>query len=911
MERSPARHSQRKLASIGLKQPVKVLFASGSDDLIPTAIERLKALYPELETEVVSEFPPPEGRWTQYHVNRSFWENLALCRSRFRGRKIRLAAVILQPRMPYWKLRFLALALAPWNFLAFNEDFGHFMLRPRSLPVIARHMAWRTRNFFVWEFSPGGAIYTFLWRLVHPWAFRRPFMAVAAGASGWITALAKAVHGTRREPDLDAIGEPGISVVIPSRNGKELLARGLPQIVMEAPSEIIVVDNGSTDGTADFVAEKFAGVVVDVHAEPLSFARAVNAGIRRARFSHVCLLNNDMVIEPGFFAALREAFKRVPNLFCATAQIFFPEGERRQETGKAVMPASRAAADFPVRCDLPVEGENLSYVLYGSGGCSLFDAAKLRAIGGLDEIYEPAYVEDLDLGVRGWEHGWPTVFVSGARVLHRHRATTSRYYSQEQLDRILELNYIRFVARSISGGANFRRLWRDAIRRLNVLASRQQPDEAARAALYQAWKAPFWTERRFSNPAAVAHALAIGSGDVAVTPGVASAGRPLVMVVSPYLPYPLAHGGAVRMFNLMARAARDFDQVLVAFADEHARVPQELLAICAEVVTVKRVGTHLHASKDRPDVVEEFDRAAFHAAVRETVRKWRPKIAQLEFTQMAQFAGDCAPAKTILVEHDITLDLYQQLLAQGEDWEVRRQLTRWTAFETAAWKQVDRVVTMSARDRAIAPGSVCLANGVDLQRFRPAGLEAEAKRVLFIGSFAHLPNVMAIDFFLRECWPHLHPLGARLHVIAGSRPEYFLERYRDRVQPDLGQPGVEMEGFVADVRPAYERATVVVAPLLASAGTNIKIMEAMAMGKAIVSTPAGIHGLDLEAGRDVAVAATGSEMTRSIRDLLKNREARRALEKQARETVERRFDWDEIARSQKSLYEELMRSEFS
>ena len=889
-----------------MKPQVKVLFASGSDDLIPTAIEHLKALFPEIPTEVVSEFPPPEGRWTPYHVNRSFWENLALCRSQFRGKHIRLAAVILQPRMPYWRLRFLALALAPRNFLAINESFGHFMFRPRSVPTIVRHLLWRTRNFFVWEFSPGGATYTFLWRLLHPRAFVRPFMMLLARAAGLFTSLLKALPSPRSQPPPHNPAPPGISVVIPSRNGKELLERGLPAIMLESPSEIIVVDNGSTDGTPEFLRTHYPALVVDVHAAPLSFASAVNAGIRKARFSHVCFLNNDMVIEPGFFEALRLPFLRVPELFCSTAQIFFPPGERRQETGKAVMPVTRKPADFPVSCDLPVEGEDLSYVLYGSGGCSLFDAAKLRALGGLDEIYQPAYVEDLDLGVRGWEHGWPTVFAAAARVLHQHRATTSRYYSEQQLDRILELNYLRFVARSISGSSNFRRLWRDAIRRLNLRAASAPPDRAARQALYQAWKAPFWTTRRFSNPSAIEHALAIGTGEVAVTPGIQPSGRPVVMVVSPYLPFPLAHGGAVRMFNLMSRAARDFDQVLVAFVDEHAPVPAPLLAICAEVVTVKRTGTHLYVSKDRPDVVEEFDRPAFHAALRETVRKWKPGIAQLEFTQMAQYAAACKPAKTILVEHDITLDLYQQLLAQGEDWEVRRQLHRWTAFETAAWRQVDRVVTMSGKDQAMVPGSACLANGVDLDRFRPSASQPDPRRLLFIGSFAHLPNLMAIDFFLRECWPLLTTLGTTLHVIAGSRHEYFLERYRDRVQPPLDQPRVELEGFVSDVRPAYERAAVVVAPLLASAGTNIKIMEAMAMGKAIVSTPAGVNGLDLTPGEDVVVVNTGPEMAAAIRHLIENPETRRALESHTRKTVERRFNWDEIAEEQARLYSELL-----
>ncbi len=89
---------------------------------------------------------------------------------------------------------------------------------------------------------------------------------------------------------------------------------------------------------ADFLRRWYHTVAVVDSPAPLSFARAVNAGIRKARYSHVCLLNNDMAIGEGFFEALLAAFARVPDLFCATAQIFFPDGVRREETGKAVMP---------------------------------------------------------------------------------------------------------------------------------------------------------------------------------------------------------------------------------------------------------------------------------------------------------------------------------------------------------------------------------------------------------------------------------------------------------------------------------------------------------------------------------------------------------------------------------------------
>jgi glycosyltransferase involved in cell wall biosynthesis len=118
---------------------------------------------------------------------------------------------------------------------------------------------------------------------------------------------------------------------------------------------------------------------------------------------------------------------------------------------------------------------------------------------------------------------------------------------------------------------------------------------------------------------------------------------------------------------------------------------------------------------------------------------------------------------------------------------------------------------------------------------------------------------------------------------------------------------MELEGFVADVRPAYERATVVVAPLVASAGTNIKILEAMAMGKAIVSTPAGVNGLDLAPGSDFLLAHSAAEMAAHIETLFTDVSTRRRIEAAARARVERDFGWAAIARRQSALYRELIR----
>lgn len=389
--------------------------------------------------------------------------------------------------------------------------------------------------------------------------------------------------------------EPGISLVIPSRNGKDLLAAQLPAILADLPpaSEVLVVDNGSDDGTAAWLSASFPQVQVAVSPKPLSFARAANRGLDAARYARICLLNNDMLIDPGFFAALDRAFDCVPNLFCATAQIRFPPGVRREETGKAVMAQSHPD-DFPLRCDEPLPEEDLTYVLYGSGGCSLYDASFLRVLGGVDTIYEPAYVEDLDLGFRAWQHGWPSVYVAGAQVEHRHRATTSRYYTPQQLASILEINYLQFLARSVSSPAVFRRLWSQALERLRLRAPH---DPAARQALHRAASIALGGGPAERSKISEDLLLALTNGTVFIFPGQKPTGKPRLLTAG--LP-PESRSGR--------------DSILITFADKPTAPPPQVLASHVEVVLVQR-GPSAELS--------------FRAALRQTLQKWQPDTVEL------------------------------------------------------------------------------------------------------------------------------------------------------------------------------------------------------------------------------------------------------------------------------------------
>ena len=858
---------------------IVVAVASGKPELAARFVAEATRLAGDRPLFVVSEFAPAQGTWIPYRLHWSDALNWERVQADLAGRPVHLVCVLLEPKTPILKpMRRLAFRLAPLRGVYFNEHLNHFMLRPRSLGTIARHLKWRLTSWLRFEFNPGGRIYTWAWRLRHPQALERPWLY-------WQLKRRRPLPFTR-PPLRDAVGgKPGISVIIPTRNGRELLARCLPLLLAERPDQVIIVDNGSTDGTLEWMAEQYSSLEVVYSVDPLSFAAAINRGLPRVRYGLVCLLNNDMEVEPGFLADLAAPFAERSDLFASTAQIFFPEGQRREETGKAVLPLHRDAFQFPLRCDEPLEGEDGSPVLYGSGGCTLFSTLKLRQLGGLDESFTPAYVEDFDLGVRAWQQGWPTIFTAGARVLHRHRSTTSRYFTPEEIQLAVERNYLRSVANNGLYG-----LWREAIERLN----RQQNLAALRFAMTL-------------QPAIGEGEIAAGSGDIARFPGRGRADGPRIRIASCYAPFPLSHGGAVRIYNLMRRAAPDFSQTLLYFADQLTPPAPELLDICAEVIVVRRHGTHVYPDPSLPDPVQEFASPAFRAALDVAAPA---VLTQLEFTQMAQYA----PARgAILVEHDVTIDLYQQLASRataGTRWELDRQLRLWRSFETEAWRRCARVVVMSERDRATvaaqadARPAVILPNGVDIERYQPSEAAPVSGRLLFIGSFAHLPNLMALGWFVDEVWPQLG--GAQLHVIAGARPDYYRAFYRDRVAVNLEQAGIELEGFVSDVRPAYRQAEIVIAPLLASAGTNIKILEAMAMGKAIVSTPAGVHGLDLRPGQDVVVVETAAEMAEAIRSLMANREHVVQLGRAARATVQERYSWDHIAGEQRRMYQLLM-----
>jgi GT2 family glycosyltransferase len=283
-----------------------------------------------------------------------------------------------------------------------------------------------------------------------------PVIAATLAGADVVAALRRRLRpsAAREFPPLPATD---VSFIILNWNGRELLRRGLPSVVAAARpgDEVMLVDNGSTDGSVELVRTEFPTVRLVELPTNLGFSAGNNAGARAASNDIIVLLNSDMVVEPDFVGPLVEALGEA-DVFAATAQIFRLDPlQPRHETGRT---AARFAHGSLALSHVPVhEGDRGPHpVLWAGGGSTAYDRRKFLALGGLDELFSPAYVEDLALSYAAWKRGWASLFVPASWVHHEHRGTSRRVFGDAYVDRLISRNQLLFMWRHMS----WRYLWR-------------------------------------------------------------------------------------------------------------------------------------------------------------------------------------------------------------------------------------------------------------------------------------------------------------------------------------------------------------------------------------------------------------------------------------------------------------------
>ena len=249
---------------------------------------------------------------------------------------------------------------------------------------------------------------------------------------------------------------PTAAIVIVNWDGKHFLAECLPSVIEAVQyaggnHEILVVDNGSTDGSVEFIRTNFPHVRVLSLDRNYGFGPGNNRGVQAVQTDIVVFLNNDMVVERAFLRALLGGFTDA-SVFAVTSQIFFADPtRRREETGKTRVRFDRGFFDF-WHDEIRPEDENREAipVFWAGGGSCAVDRTKFLKIGGFDPLYHPFYVEDADLSYQAWKRGWKCVLAPASRVVHKHRGTSKAKFGNRFVDNTIRKNQFLFIWKNVT-----------------------------------------------------------------------------------------------------------------------------------------------------------------------------------------------------------------------------------------------------------------------------------------------------------------------------------------------------------------------------------------------------------------------------------------------------------------------------
>lgn len=374
-------------------------------------------------------------------------------------------------------------------------------------------------------------------------------------------------------------------------------------------------------------------------------------------------------------------------------------------------------------------------------------------------------------------------------------------------------------------------------------------------------------------------------------------------------------GGTIRSFNLLKELAREHEITLFLFYGAHANDRHdELKKLFANVITVpmqlpqKKRGVAealAYASSflsPWPYSVSKYCRPEASARLREVVKSGKFDVVVCDFLFATKAIPWDLPVPKVLFTHNVEEMIWRRSfeLARNPVWRVVawREYRRMAAVERRYVALADQVLAVSENDRShfvtyTDPRKITVVpTGVDIEYFQPMTLEEKPNSTVFTGSMDWLANEDAI-FYLHE---------AILPKIRRQIPEaeaWVVGRSPSQKLRDLGKQGagVRVTGAVEDIRPFVAASPVYVVPMRIGGGTRIKIFEAMAMGKAVVSTTVGAEGLPVTHGKDIILADTPEEFAAQVIRLLKDNAARQSIGAAARRLVEENYSWRAVVRS--------------
>lgn len=393
-----------------------------------------------------------------------------------------------------------------------------------------------------------------------------------------------------------------------------------------------------------------------------------------------------------------------------------------------------------------------------------------------------------------------------------------------------------------------------------------------------------------------------------------------VLVIDEDLPWPTNSGKKIRTFALLRRLAKCYDITLLCYGSESKAVAV-LQSAKINVHTVppprSRIGLSLYVTLLRntlsrfPYSVTKHHSSRFQRRFEELLSTGRYDLIQCEWTPYAQFLPQDLDIPVILSTHNIEAQIWGRRASASNSWFAKLffnlQAHKMESFERTAFGRFRNVAVVSSADSQVATKWGArevwvVDNGVDFDQFKFCSYDEEMSgRMLFLGSLDWFPNQDGLVWFTSEILPRVRQMepNATLRVVGRHAPKSLERRLRQT-------PGVDFVGEVENVQHEIAHASLVVVPLRIGGGTRIKILEAMAAGRAVISTSIGAEGLDVNDGVHIRIEDEIASLSKAAASLLRDNERRRALAAAARQLTVDRYSWDRSAQVLDRAWEELM-----
>jgi glycosyltransferase involved in cell wall biosynthesis len=380
---------------------------------------------------------------------------------------------------------------------------------------------------------------------------------------------------------------------------------------------------------------------------------------------------------------------------------------------------------------------------------------------------------------------------------------------------------------------------------------------------------------------------------------------------------PVQNGGNIRTYHVLRYLSERHQLTFYSYYGGapdpgYERELQRQLPGAVAVCTGKRELSGLargldylsHLGAHAPYAVSRFAGARVQKQLQTWFREQRYDVAVCDFLDAAINFPGRLNIPSVLFQHNVESEIWRRHADTAgnpvKKMLYRMEFRKMLRYERAAVRKFQHVIAVSENDRALMTKWVdgdrvtVVPTGVDLAQYRPAPnpLDISAPLVTFVGAMDWEPNVDGVEYFCAEVWPAIKAEvpQARLRIV-GRNPDRRVQKWASNsINNDNS---IEVTGRVPSVVEHLRQSAVIIVPLRIGGGTRLKIYEAMATGKAVVSTTIGAEGLDVHHGHDIMLADDPRSFAQAVIMLLRDPELRRRYENAAAETAAR-YDWPAI-----------------